>query len=111
MPETYLGSTIIASDPPLNPTTAILTDGRFSGAMKGPCIGHVTPEALDGGPIALVEENDLIEIHVPRRGLALFGFRGQGLPGGRGDLFLGGRRHAGAPRPRGTGGGFSPFYA
>src|SRR5215472_3695582 len=54
MPEMYFASAILSSDPTLNSTTALVTDGRYSGAMKGPCIGHVTPEALDGGPIALV---------------------------------------------------------
>ncbi len=80
MPEMYFASTIIADDPTLNTTTALVTDGRFSGAMKGPCIGHITPEALEGGPIALVEENDLIEIHVPERRLAIKGVQGQHLP-------------------------------
>jgi len=73
MPEMYFASAIIAADPALNHTTALLTDGRFSGAMKGPCVGHVTPEAIDGGPIALVEENDLIEINVPERRVGIVG--------------------------------------
>ena len=47
MPEMYFASAIIAADPALNHTTALITDGRYSGAMKGPCIGHVTPEAID----------------------------------------------------------------
>jgi dihydroxy-acid dehydratase len=80
MPEMYFASTILAADPTLNTSTALITDGRFSGAMKGPCVGHVTPEALEGGPIALVEENDLIEIHVPERRLAIVGVQGQHLP-------------------------------
>jgi dihydroxy-acid dehydratase len=41
--------------------------------MKGPCIGHVTPEARDGGPIALVRENDLIELNMPERRPAIVG--------------------------------------
>jgi dihydroxy-acid dehydratase len=41
---------------------ALITDGRFSGATRGFCIGHVGPEAADGGPIALVEDGDLIAI-------------------------------------------------
>jgi dihydroxy-acid dehydratase len=57
----------------VNHTIAIVTDGRYSGAMKGPCVGHVAPEALDGGPIALAEENDLIELNVPERRLAIVG--------------------------------------
>jgi dihydroxy-acid dehydratase len=77
MPEMYFASAILAADPALNTTTALVTDGRFSGAMKGPCVGHVAPEALDGGPLALVEEQDLIEIHIPERRLALVGLGGQ----------------------------------
>lgn len=80
MPEMYFASTLIADDPVLNTTTALITDGRFSGAMKGPCVGHITPEALDGGPIALIEEGDLVEIHIPERRLAIVGVQGQPLP-------------------------------
>jgi dihydroxy-acid dehydratase len=50
---------------------ALLTDGRFSGATHGFCIGHVTPEATSGGPIALVEEGDRIRIDVPARRMDL----------------------------------------
>src|SRR5215813_15604153 len=80
MPEMYFASTIISSDPTLNTTTALVTDGRYSGAMRGPCVGHVTPEALEGGPIALVEDNDLIEINIPERRLAIVGMHGERLP-------------------------------
>lgn len=73
MPEMYFASAIIAADPKLNHTTALITDGRYSGAMKGPCVGHVTPEAIDGGPIAFVEEDDLIEINIPDRRLGVVG--------------------------------------
>jgi dihydroxy-acid dehydratase len=73
MPEMYFASAIIAADPALNHTTALITDGRYSGATKGPCIGHVTPEAIDGGPIALVEEDDLIEINIPERRFGIVG--------------------------------------
>lgn len=64
----------------LNPTAiitgmglrvALLTDGRFSGATRGACIGHVCPEAIDGGPIALVQNGDLISIDIPKRSLQL----------------------------------------
>jgi dihydroxy-acid dehydratase len=48
-------------------SVALITDGRFSGGTRGPCIGHVTPEAAHGGPIALVEEGDTIEIDIPNR--------------------------------------------
>jgi dihydroxy-acid dehydratase len=73
MPEMYFASAIIAADPALNHTTALITDGRYSGAMKGPCVGHVTPEAIDGGPLALVEEDDLIEINIAERRVAIVG--------------------------------------
>ncbi len=49
----------------LGRSVALITDGRFSGATQGACIGHVTPEAYLGGPIALVEEGDMIEIDIP----------------------------------------------
>jgi dihydroxy-acid dehydratase len=49
--------------------TALVTDGRFSGATAGPCVGHVGPEAYDGGPIALLEDGDEITIDVPNRKL------------------------------------------
>jgi dihydroxy-acid dehydratase len=77
MPEMYFAAAILSSDPELNHTTMIVTDGRYSGAMRGPCIGHVAPEAHEGGPIALVEENDLIELNVPERRLAVVGVEGQ----------------------------------
>ena len=48
----------------LGSTVALITDGRFSGASRGASIGHVSPEAAVGGPIALVEEGDIIEIDI-----------------------------------------------
>lgn len=48
-------------------SVALITDGRFSGGTRGPCIGHVCPEAAQGGPIALVREGDTIEIDIPGR--------------------------------------------
>ncbi|MDQ3702117.1 MAG: dihydroxy-acid dehydratase, partial [Chloroflexota bacterium] len=73
MPEMYYATAIIAASKELSATCAVVTDGRYSGAAKGPAVGHVTPETLDGGPIALVEDGDLIEIHVPERRLAIVG--------------------------------------
>ena len=55
----------------------LITDGRFSGASTGPVIGHCSPEAADGGPIALVEEGDLIEIDVMERKLNIIGIKGE----------------------------------
>jgi dihydroxy-acid dehydratase len=53
----------------LSESVALITDGRFSGATRGPCIGHVSPEAATGGPIALLKDGDIIEIDVPKRKL------------------------------------------
>jgi dihydroxyacid dehydratase/phosphogluconate dehydratase len=105
MPEMYFATTIIAADPTLMASTAIVTDGRFSGAAKGPAVGHVTPEALDGGPIALVEEGDLLEIHIPERRLAIVGVAGQRLAADEIERVLAERRGRwSAPPPRHTSG-------
>ena len=53
----------------LGSSVALITDGRFSGASRGASIGHVSPEAAEGGPIALVEEGDLIRINIPEHKL------------------------------------------
>ena len=55
----------------LGDTVALITDGRFSGASRGASIGHVCPEAAVGGPIALVQEGDLIRINIPEHSLEL----------------------------------------
>ena len=55
----------------LGSSVALITDGRFSGASRGASIGHVSPEAAEGGPIALVEEGDLIRINIPKHKLEL----------------------------------------
>ncbi len=76
MPEMFYTTEAIASDPELGKTIALITDGRFSGASRGPVIGHVSPEAADGGPIALVMENDLIMLDIKERILAIVGTNG-----------------------------------
>ena len=55
----------------LDDRVALVTDGRFSGVTRGACVGHVVPEAAEGGPIALVEDGDTISIDIPGRRLAL----------------------------------------
>jgi dihydroxy-acid dehydratase len=55
----------------LDETCALITDGRFSGGSKGASIGHISPEAADGGLIAIVEENDQIKIDIPAKTIAL----------------------------------------
>ena len=77
MPEMFYTTEAIASDAELGASIALLTDGRFSGASKGPAIGHISPEAAEGGPIALVEEGDLIRIDIPERVLTLVGIHGE----------------------------------
>jgi dihydroxy-acid dehydratase len=77
MPEMFYTTEAISSDPELASTIALITDGRFSGASKGPAIGHVSPEAAEGGPIAFVEENDLIEIDIENRILQIVGIKGE----------------------------------
>ena len=61
----------------LNPTSALagmnikdvglITDGRFSGGTRGPCVGHVSPEAMEDGPIAVIQDGDIIEIDINNR--------------------------------------------
>ena len=77
MPEMFYTSEAISSDKELGKSIALITDGRFSGASTGPVIGHCGPEAVDGGPIALVEEGDLIEIDVKERKLNIIGIAGE----------------------------------
>lgn len=77
MPEMFYTSEAISSDKELGRSIALITDGRFSGASTGPVIGHCSPEAADGGPIALVEEGDLIEIDVMQRKLNIIGIHGE----------------------------------
>ena len=76
MPEMFYTTEAISSDPELSASIALLTDGRFSGASRGPAIGHISPEAAEGGPIALIEEGDLIEIDIERRVLRVYGIHG-----------------------------------
>lgn len=77
MPEMFYTSEAISSDAELGKSIALITDGRFSGASTGPVIGHCSPEAVEGGPIALVEEGDLIEIDVMERKLNIVGINGE----------------------------------
>ena len=77
MPEMFYTGEAVCANPELASSIALITDGRFSGASRGPVIGHVSPEAAAGGPIALVEEGDLIEIDVENRSLAIVGIQGE----------------------------------
>jgi dihydroxy-acid dehydratase len=68
MPE-MLVPTATISGMGLSESVALITDGRFSGATRGPCIGHIEPEAAKGGPIAIVKNGDIISIDIPNRSL------------------------------------------
>ena len=99
MPEMFYTTEAISSDEELGKSIALITDGRFSGASKGPAIGHVSPEAAEGGPIALVEEGDLIQIDIPARVLAIVGVKGERKPPEEMDAILTERRAAWEPKP------------
>lgn len=62
-----LSSTATITGMGLSKSVALITDGRFSGGTRGPCIGHVSPEAMEGGTIAILEDGDRISIDIPRR--------------------------------------------
>jgi len=66
-----LGPTSALMGMGLGDKVALLTDGRFSGGTHGPCIGHVSPEAMEGGPIAIVQNGDEISLDIPERKLEL----------------------------------------
>ena len=99
MPEMFYTTEAISSDEQLGRSIALITDGRFSGASKGPAIGHVSPEAAEGGPIALVEEDDLIEIDIPGRILQIIGVKGERKTSEEVEDILALRRQAWVPRP------------
>jgi dihydroxy-acid dehydratase len=80
---------------------ALITDGRFSGATRGPCIGHVAPEAYVGGPIALARDGDRIDIDIPARRLDLI------VP----EDILAQRRSAWQPHPPAIQDGFLGLYS
>ena len=77
MPEMFKATEVLYNYPELRSSVALVTDGRFSGATRGPAIGHVTPEAAEGGPLAMVMEGDMISIDIPAETLDLLGFGGE----------------------------------
>lgn len=99
MPEMFYTTEAIASDENLAKSIALITDGRFSGASKGPAIGHVSPEAAEGGPIALVEEDDLIEIDIELRILRVIGVKGERIGSEELDFILKERKKLWEARP------------
>ena len=100
MPELFRISDEIASDAVLSRTTAIITDGRYSGCTRGPAIGYVCPEAAEGGPIGLVRTGDTIEIDIPGRTLSVLAGMHQGRRLDGGALLSARREEAAPPRRR-----------
>lgn len=111
MPEMFYTTEAISSDKELGSSIALITDGRFSGASTGPVIGHCSPEAQSGGPIALVEEGDLIEIDIPRRVLAIVGIAGERKTDEEIAAILAARRAVWQPKPRKYRSGALRLYA
>ena len=100
MPEMFYTSEAISSDKELGRAIALITDGRFSGASTGPVIGHCSPEAQAGGPIALVEEGDLIELDVFARKLNIIGVKGEHKSPEEINKILAERKEALKPHPK-----------
>jgi dihydroxy-acid dehydratase len=84
----------------LGNSVAMVTDGRYSGASRGPCIGHVCPEAAEGGPIALIQDGDIVDIDIPNRRLDIRISRSE----------LEERRSKWKPKPSRANGGFLEIY-
>ena len=99
MPEMAYTTEAISSDKELGRSIALITDGRFSGATTGPSIGHCSPEAQAGGPIALVEEDDLIQLDIKARVLAIVGVKGTRKTPEEIDAILAERRKNWKPKP------------
>ena len=111
MPEMFYTGEAICADPKLASSVALITDGRFSGASRGPVIGHVSPEAAAGGPIALVEDGDLIRIDVPNRILAVVGVKGVEKSPEEMEKILGERRRVWIPKAPKYTNGLLKLYA
>lgn len=99
MPEMFYTTEAISSDEELSKSIALITDGRFSGASRGPAIGHVSPEAAEGGPIALVMEDDLIAIDIPERKLEIVGVQGKPMSPAEIEEILQERKKNWQPKP------------
>jgi dihydroxy-acid dehydratase len=101
MPEMYITMEALVCDQRLNGQVALITDGRFSGGTKGAAIGHVSPEAAAGGPLAFVEEGDIISYSSSARTLNVVGINGEKHSEDHIQAILAERAKAGTiPRPR-----------
>jgi len=100
MPEMLMTTEALVCDKRLNGTVSLVTDGRFSGATRGAAIGHVSPEAASGGPIAFIETGDIIHYDIHNRILAVVGINGKEATPEEVDAVLAERSKAGViPRP------------
>ena len=88
MPEMLKATDAICNKDELNNSCALITDGRFSGATRGPSVGYLLPEAPEGGPIAYLKDRDIIEIDVFKKSVNLVGIEGKKLPPEEIDLEL-----------------------
>jgi dihydroxy-acid dehydratase len=77
MPEMLRTTEALWNMPELSGSVALFTDGRFSGATRGPAVGHIAPEGVEGGPIAYLEDGDIIKMDVAARTLDIVGINGR----------------------------------
>lgn len=101
MPEMLMTTEAIVCDERLNGTVSLVTDGRFSGATRGAAIGHVSPEAASGGPLAFIETGDIISYNIPERTIDVVGINGVEMPPEEVENILKKRSETGViPRPQ-----------
>lgn len=113
MPEQYYVTSAIAADAELVSSVALVTDGRFSGASLGPCVGHVSPESAVGGPIGLILTGDIIEVDITHCRLNLLGDAttdAADLSAAMGDALLAVRAANPPVRPPASTGGYLGLY-
>ncbi len=92
MPEMLKATDAICNKDELNNSCALITDGRFSGATRGPSVGYLLPEAAEGGPIAYLKDRDIIEIDVYKKSVNIVGIDGNKLAPEKIDLELSKRK-------------------
>lgn len=101
MPEMLMTTEAIVCDKNLNGTVSLVTDGRFSGATRGAAIGHVSPEAARGGPLAFVRTGDIIQYDVEKRQLNVVGINGTDMSPEEIEAVFEERRKEGYKKPSG----------
>ena len=101
MPEMLMTTEAIVCDKALNGTVSLVTDGRFSGATRGAAIGHVSPEAARGGPLAYVRTGDIIAYDVEKRQLNVVGIQGKEMSGEEVQAVFEERKKEGYKKPSG----------